>query len=124
MEKDPVFLEIVTEVFSAIRSLGKKPTTSELSLAELLVKPIKIKDQFLQDIYEQKIQTSKTLEVLPINREILGVAASIRAQLKIKLPDAIHVATAQVSNCDVFICNDKGIKVPKNMKRIILNDYL
>ncbi|MBT4937321.1 PIN domain-containing protein [Candidatus Peregrinibacteria bacterium] len=124
VEENPTFLKIVTEVLSVIKSSNYIPITSELSLSELLVKPIQNKDKLLQNVYEKQIQTSKVLEVLPVNREILRAAASIRAQLKIKLPDSIHVATAEVSNCDVFVCNDKGIRVPKNMERIVLNDYL
>ena len=37
-------------------------------------------------------------------------AARIRANYGMKYPDALHVAAALLSGCNVFLTNDKGIK--------------
>jgi len=42
----------------------------------------------------------------------------------LKLPDAIHVATAQSIDCDIFLTNDKKIRTPKNIEVIILEDFI
>ncbi len=39
-------------------------------------------------------------------------AARYRSVLGIKLPDAIHVATALAAHCDVLLSNDQKLRVP------------
>ena len=51
-------------------------------------------------------QPTPALEVIPINRDILEDAAQWRATSKLKLPDAIHLATALHRQCDSFLTND------------------
>ncbi|MGH9753098.1 MAG: type II toxin-antitoxin system VapC family toxin [Blastocatellia bacterium] len=41
-----------------------------------------------------------------MSRAILEEAAQWRATTKLKLPDAIHLATAFRSRCDSFLTND------------------
>jgi predicted nucleic acid-binding protein len=84
--------------------------TSELTLAECLVKPLSMKKFENSDIYLQSIQNSSILEVVPIHRMILIEAANLRAATGCRLPDAIHLATAKTNQCDIFITNDRDIK--------------
>jgi predicted nucleic acid-binding protein len=53
--------------------------------------------------------------VIPIDRSILVDAAHYRARLGIKLPDAIHVATAVAAGCEIFLSNDRKIITPAGM---------
>jgi predicted nucleic acid-binding protein len=46
----------------------------------------------------------------PFSRQILEDAAEIRASSKLKLPDAIHLATAVGSHCESFLTNDQAFK--------------
>lgn len=39
-----------------------------------------------------------------------------------KLPDAIHIATAQAANCKTLITNDKRLKTDNNMQVLLLSD--
>jgi hypothetical protein len=41
-----------------------------------------------------------------------------------RTPDEIQVATAFVSGADTFITNDKRLRVPTQLTRIILDDLL
>ena len=41
-----------------------------------------------------------------------------------KTPDAIQVASAIEGKADFFITNDKGIKTPRALEKIVLKDYL
>jgi hypothetical protein len=47
--------------------------------------------------------TRSSFAVLPVSREILIRAAGIRARDKLKLPDAIHFATAEIGRCNTFL---------------------
>ncbi len=64
--------------------------TSELSLAETLAKPVADGNSVLEETYEQTIQTSAVLQVVPISREILIASARLRSK-SIRLPDAINL---------------------------------
>lgn len=104
-----VFIE---ELFCEIEAGHANAVTSELTLAEALVKPLEIDRQDIADLYIELIQSSDHLIVIPIDRSILVDAAHDRARLGIKLPDAIHVATAVVVGCQIFLSNDRRIKTP------------
>lgn len=82
--------------------------TSELTLAEAMVKPLMNNDLKLRDTYEELLRTGGGLTMTPISRSILLDAAKLRAKYtSLKLPDAIHAATALASQCHVLISNDQ-----------------
>lgn len=84
--------------------------TSELSLAEIMIKPIKMADVFEQETYKRAITSTDNLTVVPVNSSILIQAAETRANTKLKLPDAIHAATAIATNCTTFLTNDGSLE--------------
>jgi predicted nucleic acid-binding protein len=73
--------------------------TSELTLLETLVQPIKQNNQNLISAYESLL-TNTDIQLLPINRDILRESATLRAKENLKTPDAIHTATAFSANCE------------------------
>ncbi|MCY0147770.1 PIN domain-containing protein [Hoeflea sp. G2-23] len=90
--------------------------TSELTLAECLVKPIADRDESLVRVYLSLLATdSKFMRVTPISRDIILEAARVRAGARVKLPDAIHVATAKISHCDEFVSNDRRLATATTM---------
>ena len=85
--------------------------TSELTLAELLVKPIALQRHDLIQIYDNWTISNPYLEVVPVTREVLRDAATLRANDKaLKLPDAIHLTTARGTGCRYFLTKDMRIK--------------
>jgi predicted nucleic acid-binding protein len=88
--------------------LDKAPIfcTSEISLAETLVKPLRLQREAVIQRYEDTIQTSYWLDVVPVARDVLYYAAVIRSQFKLKLPDAIHLSTAYAAGCTHFLTRD------------------
>lgn len=84
--------------------------TSELTLAEALIKPLKDQNQPEQQAYREFLTSTSVLQVVPISKEILEEAARLRATTKLKLPDAIHLATATLNGCDCFLTNDDSFK--------------
>src|SRR5262245_20618121 len=84
--------------------------TSELTLAETLVKPLKDQNPAIQHAYRAFLTPTPALEVTSISRNILEDAAKWRATTRLKLPDAIHLATALRQKCDSFLTNDDVFK--------------
>ena len=95
--------------FTAIDRGDVRAVTSELSLAEALVKPFQDRRADLQAVYIKAISAAPFSEVRPVSRQVLIEAARIRAGQKVNLPDAIHLATAQMAGCGVFLTNDFGL---------------
>ncbi|MBD0385183.1 MAG: PIN domain-containing protein [Nostoc sp. C3-bin3] len=48
--------------------------------------------------------------MIPVNRQVLIEAAQLRASINIKLPDAIHAATALLAQCSTFLTNNQRFR--------------
>ena len=110
IEQNTQFSEAVTPVFEMIGDGSLLAFTSELSLTEVLIKPIR-------DNRIQVIQTHKELLLDPElftlispNQDTFLQAAQLGGKLSMRTQDAIHMACAIESKCKYFITNDKGIK--------------
>lgn len=97
--------------------------TSEITMAECLVKPFAEKDIFAIEAYMAFVGEQASLPVVPISRPILLSAAQLRAETRLKLPDAIHLATAKWAECSAFVTNDRSIK-DGDFMRVIFWDEL
>ncbi len=85
--------------------------TSLLTFSELKVKPLQLKDAELLADYEAWSHSSNWLDVCPVGKSVLEGAALLRAQRRsLKLPDAIHLATALHLRCEYFLTADHGIQ--------------
>lgn len=90
---------------------GPPLVTSELTAAELLVKPLQLGRHDLVQICDNWTISNPYLEVVPVVRGVLKDAAELRARDRgLKLPDAIHMTTAIGTRCRYFLTNDKRIK--------------
>lgn len=95
---------LILEAIEAGEIVG---ATSELTLAEVLVHPLRCGDERLIESYEAMIASSPVFTVLPVGREILVAAARLRAvHAALRLPDAIHLASAQRMGADHFVTRD------------------
>jgi predicted nucleic acid-binding protein len=103
---------LLVEVVGSVRPSSRAPfATSELSLAECLVRALRMGlDAELLHI-ESVLTSGPWLEVREVSRDVLFSAALARSQYaSIKLPDAIHVATAMSCGCATLLTADTGLK--------------
>ena len=92
--------------------------TSELTLAEVLVGPLKDGDARLVEIYEGFLAGGAGLEIRPIDRAVLRQSAEIRATLGNKGADAIHIATALLADCSILLSSDQRLRLPSSLTQI------
>lgn len=90
---------------------------SDLSAAEVFVGPLKeagmpsLADSEFFVAYLGFFERSSPFRRIPIGVPLLIAAARLRAERQgLKTPDAVHLATAQVAGCDVFVTNDRDLR--------------
>ena len=111
-------------ILDAIERQEIAGATSELTLAEVLVNPLEAGAADLAASYEKIIAPSQGFEVASISREILVGAATLRARRKaMRLPDAIHVATARALSCGYFVSDDRRLPLPEGIRLLAVNAF-
>lgn len=118
------YLPVMTQIFSNLNAKHCIGFSSELGLAELLVKPIKENNhaqiKIIHELFDKEF-----LGLLSHHRTCFELSAKIRANHGLKMPDAIHIATAIYHQMDIFITADNGIahKIT-DIEIFNLNDYV
>jgi predicted nucleic acid-binding protein len=96
--------------------------TSTLTLCDVLTLPFKLGNTKLIKQYEYFITKSPFLKLINVNADIAKLAVSLRSDYNLKLPDAIHLATALEVKADFFLTNDLALKKVKGLTIIIPTD--
>jgi predicted nucleic acid-binding protein len=78
---------------------------SDLTYLECRMKPLRDGNSDLLKDCDDNFD-GVVAEIVALSREIMDRATAIRAQYGFKTPDAIHLAAAVRSGCDVFLTND------------------
>lgn len=92
--------------------------TSELTLAEVIVLPLRDGDDGLLANYRDLFSQPELIECAPITRDVLHRSGEIRATDGGKLADAVHLASAEIACCKVFLSSDRRIRPRAPMVRI------
>src|SRR5437899_2034332 len=79
---------------------------STITLAEVLTGPLKAGNEILAAQYHRALGQSKNWEIIGVTEEIAVLAARIRALRKLRLPDAIQVATAVATASLALVTHD------------------
>lgn len=124
LEAHSEYVAELTLLFQAIDMGQLQAVTSELTLAETLVRPIMDGDADRQAMYEQAIQTSMNLRVVPVSRLVLAEAARIRVVSGLRLPDSIHAATSMRGVCETFLTNDAGFRTVSGLPVVVLSEAI
>ncbi|MBB4003536.1 type II toxin-antitoxin system VapC family toxin [Aurantimonas endophytica] len=86
--------------------------TSEIALAECLVKPLTDAVAHTVRAYYALFASQSWLAVMSVSRAVLVEAAALRAAHRMALPDAIHVASARLAEASAFVTDDRRLPVP------------
>lgn len=83
--------------------------TGDLTLAELLVQPLRANDAAAVGAVREMVVASGAVSVLPHDRACFEQAALLRARHGLKMPDALHLATAQAAGAACLVTNDRRL---------------
>jgi predicted nucleic acid-binding protein len=98
--------------------------TSQLTLAEVLPRPYRDKDAKLEQAYEDVFAGRTGLTVHPVSLAVLRLSARLNADAGLRLPDAVHAATAIEASCDSLLTEDRRFRVPPGLVLRDLSDEL
>lgn len=121
----PLYSPLTKTLFSQMQDKSVTGTTSMMTIAETFVQPEKIDDRMILHEYERFFRSFPNLTVFPIDWYTARLAARLRSEYKnLRIPDAIQLACAILNECQVFITNDKKLKSIKEIRVMVLRDYI
>ena len=107
-EEHPVHCERVDCISKAMDLRRDQLCTSVFTLAELLVGPRKRGDADAQASIRRALRPPR-VELIPFTTGTAERYSQIRAEHRIKPPDAIHLASAADAGVDLFLTNDRQL---------------
>jgi predicted nucleic acid-binding protein len=109
LENAAGYSEACLPFFSAVAQQDIVGCTGEMTLAELLVQPMRSNDMIRMGQIRALFDDGY-FEVFAHHRPSLELAAHIRATQGLKMIDAIHTASAIHGGCKYFITHDKQMQ--------------
>jgi predicted nucleic acid-binding protein len=109
-------------LLQASRARPGASATSVLTLAELLA-PIKrpgaMSHEERQSLYEDLLLENDFIRLFDVTRDVVLESARLRQTTNFKLPDSIHVASAQALGCRYFVSHDRdGRQLPSGIQAV------
>jgi len=104
LEGHPVFAERFAGMFQAAASGDLHIALSTITLAEVLTGPYQAGQTALARRYENALQQYRVVDITPA---IAILGAQLRAQYRLKLPDALQLACTLDIGADALITHDR-----------------
>ncbi|HRJ41408.1 MAG: PIN domain-containing protein [Caldilineaceae bacterium] len=123
-ERSPDWYSIVSDLFvqSVTAPDSIRLYTSGITLAEVLVMPIRTQQQALYNHYIAFFLNSTSVEVIDVSNSVLLLAAALRARHSLRTADVIQISSCLEAGCEVFITNDKRLQKVTEIDVIVLAD--
>ena len=104
LESHPQFADQFVGLFEAAAQEKLALALSTITLAEVLTGPFKAGQTALAKRFEKALSQ---YNVIPVSTPIAVLAAQLRVQYRLKLPDAIQLATALDIGAAAFVTHDR-----------------
>jgi predicted nucleic acid-binding protein len=122
VEKIEPYLSASAPLWDALHAGRQAVLTSQLTLLEVLVKPLRDGNDSVADRFRAVLTGTAGLTCQPISLSILETAARLRATHNLKTPDSLHAATALETGCVMFVTNDTGFRRVSGLNVAILSE--
>jgi predicted nucleic acid-binding protein len=111
LEENKRYSKKAEQIFGRIESGELQGVMANLVFAELLVPLYRSGDPQAAVGLSNRLINFRNMEVIPLTTEISREAARLRADHGLRTPDAIHGATAIITQASGILTNDKQLKV-------------
>lgn len=123
-EQHPRYFALSEGLFWHLKTPKVHGFTSIITLIEVCVYPQRQGRMDLVATYENALFNSEQVQMLPVDVNIARRAMVLRAKYNIRVPDALHLATAIESGATMFVRNDKRLQKVEEIKGLVLDDYI
>jgi predicted nucleic acid-binding protein len=103
----PQFGQPASALIGAMEQGSFEGVVSELTLMELQVRPLTMRRRDIADQYELLLDHFPHLNMVPVSRDVLNLAASLRARYRLKTPDAIILSCGIRNGATLAVSNDQ-----------------
>lgn len=125
IEAHPQFGPLTKEIFDSFQLQKFNAFSSVLTLTEVLPKPVEACDEKLARKFAEFLKYGKNLTLIEISASIAEKAGELRGKYSsLKAFDAIQISAAIDIGADAFLTNDNRLKQIKELKILVLKDYL
>ena len=124
IERIDPYRSILDTLWLTVSAGQVKVVTSELTLLEVLVKPLKVGDATTATLFRTVLKHTPDVQMLSITQSVLESAANLRATLGLKTPDAIHVASALLNGSMLFVTNDSAFRRVPDLNVTVLSELI
>ncbi len=106
-------------LFTQAESGNYELVISTVTLVEVLTGPLRQGNEKLAHAYRQALTSPSTWIVADLTPEIAHRAARIRSETRLRVPDAVQVATALEMSCSALITHDRDFAALKGSTQFI-----
>lgn len=111
---------LLAGLFRDLSERNTRACVSVIARAEVLVQPLRDGDVRLAAWYRQLLSGHDLLGVLAVNQPIADLAAELRVERSaLRLPDAVHLATALYNGCANFVTGDRQLAGAAHRIRVL-----
>ena len=93
----------IREALAALARNGWELCTSDAVCLEVLIRPLRLKDDTLAAVYRALLTTNRSLAITP---SVFTDALALAVGEGLKAMDAVHVAIAKHHGCECFVTTD------------------
>jgi predicted nucleic acid-binding protein len=115
LEGHPKLARRFAPLFDAHAAGSLQFAVSTITIAEVITGPLQAGDEALARRYRAVLQS---WQIVPLDLEIAEGAARLRASLRLKLADAVQVASALAINAAALVTHDRDFSRVKAMRII------
>ncbi len=124
LENSALYMDSVKNFFEKCVKENIQVVTSAVTIEEYLVFPYSSGKMEFADNFKRFIEYMNIM-VVDIDSNIAEQGAKIRGKYKnFKAMDALQIATAIVSGCDMFFTNDKQLRQEKELPCMTMDDLM
>jgi predicted nucleic acid-binding protein len=123
VEAHPEFGPPVRSVIERAEGGDLLLVSSVLTLTEVLTLPFDKGAAEVADAYKALLLQTPYLRLEPIGPQVAERAARLRAQHRLRTPDAIQLAVAQQAGCEAFLTNDRDLRRVDAPAVLVLSDF-
>ena len=123
VERNEPYLTLLAPVWRQAEAGQFVVVCSELVITETLVRPIREGNTALESDF-RAVFAAPEVQLVPVTRRLWEDTARLRAETGLKIPDALHAATALRAGCALFITNDTDFRRVRGLPTVVLDDLL